>query len=300
MSNSTNALQPLQNILQNLSGLTGLPFEDLEEQAKDLDFPFFEFQGQVLVSPEAIDPLIDQWADSIKAQLQSASPAASPTGKATKGRGGQKPAATGRSATKGTASKGTASKSAASKAAASKGTASKGTASKSAASNSTASKVTAGKKTTGKKPGGKSAASKAGETKTGAKAGTKSTAKKAPPKGGGRGKGRTKAVRTPKSPGIPNPTPAASLKASLGGAQLPLPPGFADMVSTRYDSTLNKVLPSNADERQRFLAEITQETQEGQNFLNQLAVTLERKYKGRVSQQRAYEKLLAAATTLAA
>lgn len=258
MSNSTKPLQPLPDLLKNLATLTGLPLKQLEDQTKDLNFPFFEFQGQILVSADAIDPIIDQWAGTIKDQLQATAQSAEDAkneaagGKAKTSRGGRKPGV--RAAKPPTSS----------------------------SKRATPAKKTASKPATAKAPAAKTATPTA-------------------TKGGGRGKGRsTKATAKSKSPGIPNPTPAASVKASLGSNQLPLPPGFADMVSTRYDSTLSKVLPSDSGDRQRYLAEITQETKVGQNFLNQLAVTLERKYKGRVSQQRAYAKLLAAATALAA
>lgn len=264
MSTSTQPLQPLQDLLKNAASLTGLPLKQLEDQTKDLKFAFFEFQGQILVGPDAIDPIIDQWADNIKEQLQAsaqfaedaanAAASSAPTGKAkaTRGRSARK-APVGRR--------------------------------------------TAAAKTTekGSSPA-KKASPKAAETKKPAA----KTATKPPAAKGGRGKGRSKVASKSKAPGIPNPTPAASIKDSLGGDQLALPPGFADMVSTRYDSTLSKVLPSDPSDRKQYLAEITQESQVGQNFLNQLAVTLERKYKGRVSQQRAYDKLLAAATALAA
>lgn len=265
MSTSTQPLQPLQDLLKNAASLTGLPLKQLEDQTKDLKFAFFEFQGQILVGPDAIDPIIDQWADNIKEQLQASAQSAedaanaaassAPTGKAktTRGRSSTRKAPVGR------------------RAATAKGT---------EKSSSTAKKAPA-KAAEAKKPAAK-------------------TATKPPAAKGGRGKGRSKVASKSKAPGIPNPTPAASIKDSLGGDQLALPPGFADMVSTRYDSTLSKVLPSDPSDRKQYLTEITQESQVGQNFLNQLAVTLERKYKGRVSQQRAYDKLLAAATALAA
>lgn len=264
MSTSTQPLQPLQDLLKNAATLTGLPLKQLEDQTKDLKFAFFEFQGQILVGPDAIDPIIDQWADNIKEQLQAsaqfaedaanAAASSAPTGKAkaTRGRSTRK-APVGRR--------------------------------------------TAAAKTTEK---GSSPATKAPPKAAETKKPAAKTATKPPVAKGGRGKGRSKVASKSKAPGIPNPTPAASIKDSLGGDQLALPPGFADMVSTRYDSTLSKVLPSDPSDRKQYLAEITQESQVGQNFLNQLAVTLERKYKGRVSQQRAYDKLLAAATALAA
>lgn len=63
-------LRPLDELLEETAHLTGIPFEHLEAQLRELNSPVYRFQEQLLVTPEVVEPLIDRWYDQIKAKLK--------------------------------------------------------------------------------------------------------------------------------------------------------------------------------------------------------------------------------------
>lgn len=71
VSKSRQPLRKFEDLLQEVADLTGLSFAQLKDQLQTLDFPTYEFQGMVLVSPHVTDPLIDHWSEQIKAKLRS-------------------------------------------------------------------------------------------------------------------------------------------------------------------------------------------------------------------------------------
>lgn len=73
---------------------------------------------------------------------------------------------------------------------------------------------------------------------------------------------------------------------------LKLPKDYAQQISNRYATALDKVLPADSTERQHYLEAIAQETEAGQEYLARLAKAIEKKYKGRTGRDKAYQRLL--------
>ena len=74
LETGTQPLRPLEDVVKDLSQLTGLPNTQINQQISNLDFNAFEFQGFTLVSPALADHLVDRWAESLKQQLRNGAP----------------------------------------------------------------------------------------------------------------------------------------------------------------------------------------------------------------------------------
>jgi hypothetical protein len=189
-------LRKLEDLLQDVSKLTGLPKRQVATQVKSLDFPTYEFEGMVLVSPDVTDPLIDHWSEQIKARLRTQSPdqadapveAAPPEAPAAK------------------------------------------------------------------------------------------TAKVTPPE--------------PASSAANTPDDADDEGGTSPSTSMRLPKGFSQVVSNRYGSTLEKLLPEDTEERQEYIQEIVRETERGKDFLMRIATAIQKKYKGRTGRGKAYKGLM--------
>lgn len=197
-SSQHQPLRRLEDLLQDVSKLTGLPKRQVATQVKSLDFPTYEFEGMVLVSPDVTDPLIDHWSEQIKARLRTQSP--------------------------------------------------------------------------------DQAAAPAPAEAAPPEAPAPNTAQAAPPQ-----TASLEESTTDDTDDEGGTSPSTSMR---------LPKGFSQVVSNRYGSTLEKLLPEDADERQEYLQEIIRETERGKDFLMRIATAVQKKYKGRTGRGKAYKGLM--------
>jgi hypothetical protein len=79
---------------------------------------------------------------------------------------------------------------------------------------------------------------------------------------------------------------------------LELPKGYRKRVSNRYSPTLKSILPGDTALRDSYLQAIVAETEEGKEFLQKVATSIQNKYKGRISSHTAYQGLLEKAKAL--
>ena len=89
------------------------------------------------------------------------------------------------------------------------------------------------------------------------------------------------------------------LNAPLPSIELKVPKDVFNLVSTRYDVAMRKVLPDDESSRKAYLQHIVNESDQGQEFLMQIALVLAKKYKGRVGKETAYKRMLEKAHALA-
>ena len=90
------------------------------------------------------------------------------------------------------------------------------------------------------------------------------------------------------------------LNGELPNIELKVPKDVFNLVSTRYDVAMKKVLPKDESSRKAYLQHIVKESDQGQEFLMQIAVVLAKKYKGRVGRETAYKRMLEKAQALIA
>lgn len=79
MTIAPQTLRKLDDLLYDLSKLTGLSVTQLEQQLDDLEAPCFEFEGLILVSPSMADAIVEGWANSLKMQLRQPSTGTTPS-----------------------------------------------------------------------------------------------------------------------------------------------------------------------------------------------------------------------------
>jgi hypothetical protein len=97
----------------------------------------------------------------------------------------------------------------------------------------------------------------------------------------------------------PPVAPVAAVKTgSLPDIELKVPRDVFKLVSTRYDVAIRKVLPKDTETQQAYLQHIVAESEQGHEFLTQIAIVLAKKYKGRVGKETAYKRMLEKARTL--
>lgn len=104
---------------------------------------------------------------------------------------------------------------------------------------------------------------------------------------------------------VETPAPAPITQPPAKGEGLPdielkVPREVFKLVSTRYDVAIRKVLPKDAETQQAYLQHIVAESEQGHEFLMQIAIVLAKKYKGRVGKDTAYKRMLEKAQTLLA
>jgi hypothetical protein len=80
-SDQVKPLRQLDDLLKDVAHLTGMPLEHIEAQVQELDFPVYQFEKMLLVSPDIVEPLIDQWYAQIKSKLTGSSTAIAPSSK---------------------------------------------------------------------------------------------------------------------------------------------------------------------------------------------------------------------------
>jgi hypothetical protein len=109
---------------------------------------------------------------------------------------------------------------------------------------------------------------------------------------------------TPATPATPPPVavvpslPPTHQNGTLPDIELKVPRDVFRLVSTRYDVAIRKVLPKDPEAQQAYLQHIVAESEQGRDFLMQIAVVLAKKYKGRVGKDTAYKRMLEKAHTL--
>lgn len=86
----------------------------------------------------------------------------------------------------------------------------------------------------------------------------------------------------------------------LPDIELKVPRDVFKLVSTRYDVAIRKVLPKDAETQQAYLQHIVAESEQGHEFLMQIAIVLAKKYKGRVGKDTAYKRMLEKAQAMIA
>ncbi|MGA1130984.1 MAG: hypothetical protein ACO31I_01755 [Prochlorotrichaceae cyanobacterium] len=116
---------------------------------------------------------------------------------------------------------------------------------------------------------------------------------------------RAKVDRKVTEPKEAPPTKTASSKTASTNGNLPdielkVPRDVFKLVSTRYDVAIRKVLPKDPETQQAYLQHIVTESEQGHEFLMQIAIVLAKKYKGRVGKDTAYKRMLEKAQALAA
>ena len=97
----------------------------------------------------------------------------------------------------------------------------------------------------------------------------------------------------------PKKVKSLDLNAPLPSIELKVPKDVFNLVSTRYDVAMRKVLPDDESSRKAYLQHIVNESDQGQEFLMQIALVLAKKYKGRVGKETAYKRMLEKAHALA-
>lgn len=97
----------------------------------------------------------------------------------------------------------------------------------------------------------------------------------------------------------PKKVKSIDLNAPLPSIELKVPKDVFNLVSTRYDVAMRKVLPDDESSRKAYLQHIVNESDQGQEFLMQIALVLAKKYKGRVGKETAYKRMLEKAHALA-
>ncbi|MFZ9736403.1 MAG: hypothetical protein ACO3EZ_00165 [Prochlorotrichaceae cyanobacterium] len=111
---------------------------------------------------------------------------------------------------------------------------------------------------------------------------------------------RAKAERKAAEPKEAPPAKTASTNGNLPDIELKVPRDVFKLVSTRYDVAIRKVLPKDPATQQAYLQHIVTESEQGHEFLMQIAIVLAKKYKGRVGKDTAYKRMLEKAQALAA
>ena len=72
MTPLTKSLQSLDSLVKTITSYTGLDAEEISSQLSAAKIPSFQFDNQILVSPEDCGFIIDTWASRIKASLRVA------------------------------------------------------------------------------------------------------------------------------------------------------------------------------------------------------------------------------------
>ena len=62
-------LQDIDILLGKVSSSTGLSVQSISEQLDSADIKAFRFNDMILISPDDLDAIIDNWAESIKVKL---------------------------------------------------------------------------------------------------------------------------------------------------------------------------------------------------------------------------------------
>jgi hypothetical protein len=111
-----------------------------------------------------------------------------------------------------------------------------------------------------------------------------------PNSGTRRGRKGSKTQATPANNTLTGNTsaPAAALDGKPYVNSLALPADYESCVSHLYSPSYRRILPTDMEQRRRYLEEIVNETEAGVEFLNKLSVVIASKYSGKMASEKAY------------
>lgn len=96
---------------------------------------------------------------------------------------------------------------------------------------------------------------------------------------------------------VPPTTAKKNGSSKSKAAALKVPDGYIQLISTRYSTALDKLLPSDQTERIHYLEAIAKETGPGKTWLNRISTALDEKYKS-LTKSAAYQGLVTEAKSM--